>query len=80
MGRRKKGHTTQTPQLDLHGVKHAEAEVMVEDYVLRNTPPLKIITGHSNAMKAIVKKVLIKHKYKFQDGDFFNLGCILVLS
>lgn len=67
------------PELDLHGVKHADASIIVEDYVLLSTPPVRIITGNSNAMKDIVRTVLRKHDYKFQDGDFFN-GCIVVWS
>lgn len=62
---RKKGNNSSTPELDLHGVKHADAEILVEDYVLMRTPPVRIITGNSNAMQAIVSKVLKRHNYVF---------------
>ncbi len=68
-----------TPELDLHGIKHADAEVLVEEFVLLRTPPIVIITGHSKTMKDIVIKVLERHDYKFSDGGFHR-GSIIVLS
>jgi hypothetical protein len=76
---RKKKSNNSTPELDLHGVKHADVEVMVEDFVLLRNPPIKIITGNSKAMKDLVKKALDRHKYKYLDGEFYH-GCIMVLS
>lgn len=72
-----KNKKSSTPQLDLHGVKHADVEQMVEDYVLLNETPLRIITGNSQPMKDIVRKVLLKHQFKFDDGGFFQ-GCVTV--
>ena len=48
--------------LDLHGIQHSDVCKLVEDYVLLNQPncPLKIITGNSDKMKAIVIVILIK--------------------
>lgn len=66
--------------LDLHGVKHRDVDIIVEDYVLIHKPPFKIITGHSNIMKSLTKAVLDRHEYKYQDGVLNNLGCILVIS
>lgn len=40
--------------LDLHGVRHHEVGVMVENFVLLNNPPLTIITGNSDRMMDIV--------------------------
>lgn len=77
---KKKKNSSSTPKLDLHGVKHQNVESLVEDYVLQTTPPMRIVTGNSAAMKNIVIAVLKKHDYKFQDGDFFSSGCILILS
>lgn len=78
MGRKKKSNNS-TPELDLHGVKHADVEVAVEDFVLLRNPPIKIVTGNSTAMKNLVKKALDKHNYKYLDGEFYH-GCIMVLS
>tara|TARA_B100001123_G_C15184079_1_gene976570 strand:+ start:47 stop:253 length:207 start_codon:yes stop_codon:yes gene_type:complete len=40
--------------LDLHGVRHDDVERLVENFVLLNEPPLKIITGNSDRMSNIV--------------------------
>lgn len=79
MRKRKRNIESET-NLDLHGVKHQDVDILVEEYVLLHTPPFKIITGHSGIMKQLVIEVLDRHKYKYQDGSLHNLGCILVLS
>jgi len=66
MGRKKKVNKA-TPELDLHGVKHADVEVMVEDFALAQKDSVKIITGNSKKMKDLVKKALTKHGYQFLD-------------
>ena len=38
-------------QLDLHGIKHEEVDRLVENFVLLNEPPIRIITGNSNKMR-----------------------------
>ena len=46
--------------LDLHGIRHHEVDLMVENYVYLNQEdmPLKIICGNSQKMHALVKVVL----------------------
>ena len=46
--------TEKNKTLDLHGVRHAEVERLVENFVLLNKPPLKIIIGNSDKMRDIV--------------------------
>ena len=41
-------------KLDLHGVRHEDAERLVENFVLLNNKPLEIITGNSDRMVNIV--------------------------
>ena len=53
-------------ELDLHGVKHEDVDRVVENFVLLNTPPLRIITGNSNTMRELVVDVLDRHKYKYE--------------
>lgn len=65
--------------LDLHGVRHRDAEVLAEEHVLLHRAPFKIITGCSTRMKEIVIKILDKHKYQYADG-MPNPGVITVLS
>lgn len=52
-------------QLDLHGVSHYDVQDVVENWVLMNEPPLKIITGNSDRMKELTHKVLKEHKIQF---------------
>lgn len=77
MGRKKKHKKSTIPELDLHGIKHADVEALVEDFVLLRSTPIKIITGNSKTMKEIVEKTLHKHGYK--TSDFFP-ACIIVES
>jgi hypothetical protein len=46
-------------KLDLHGVRHAEVDRMVENFILLNQKnfPLEIICGNSNKMISIVTTV-----------------------
>lgn len=78
--RRRKKKIPITNDLDLHGIKHRDVDLIVEDHVLLNKPPFKIITGHSKTMKKLTTDVLERHQYKYQDGVLNNLGCILVIS
>jgi len=66
-------------KLDLHGIKHANVEVAVEDFVLMNDTPLDIITGNSESMKSIVIRVLDHHGFGYLDGDMWNRGKIVVV-
>jgi len=68
-------------ELDLHGVRHE----MVRDRVIRFVEDnwkkggnIEIITGHSNAMKQIVKDVLAEYKLECKEGSFDgrNMGII----
>ena len=54
-----------TKTLDLHGVRHADVERLVENFVLLNEPPLTIITGNSHRMQEIVINKLIVKKVNF---------------
>ena len=69
-------------ELDLHGLRHHEVCILVEDFILENQDqlPLRIITGNSNKMKSIVTNVIQKHNFNYSDGDFYNRGYILVLN
>ena len=48
--------------LDLHGVRHEEVERLLENFILLNNPPLKVITGNSTYMQSILEKFCVKHK------------------
>lgn len=69
-------------ELDLHGVKHGEVYVLVEDFILKyqENLPLNIITGNSYKMKKIVIDVINKHRFNYSEGDYYNRGYIIVLN
>ena len=69
-------------ELDLHGLKHGDVYVLVEDFILQNQAalPLRVITGNSEKMKSIVIDVVQKHNFNYSDGDYYNRGYILVLN
>ena len=47
-------------QLDLHGIKHQDVQILVEDWVLvhQTEIPLRIICGNSAKMIQLVDEVL----------------------
>jgi len=65
--------------LDLHGEKHEFVESLVIRKVesLWNTnSDLIIITGNSDIMKYITKKILDEYKLIYCEGDIYNNGYI----
>ena len=70
--------------LDLHGERHSNVDRLVENFVLLNECPLKIITGNSSKMKELVQDVLKRHGFKSRYEmnshipRFYNYGCLIV--
>ena len=56
-----------TKRLDLHGIRHNEVDRLVENFVLLNEPPLRIITGNSVQMMDLVNKVLNRHDMEYEN-------------
>ena len=54
-------------ELDLHDTRHTSVEVLVENFVLLNPAPLKIITGNSHRMKEITITVLDQHDIEYDN-------------
>jgi len=65
-------------RLDLHGIKHENVQILVEDFILLNETPLYIITGNSERMKKIVIGILDDFKFKYMIKSH-NLGEIIIL-
>jgi hypothetical protein len=66
--------------IDMHGVSHSDASLLVEEWLLLcsyHTPAFvgKIITGNSVKMRTIVEGVLHKHKFSYR---LLTDGTILV--
>jgi hypothetical protein len=75
---------TNVPVLDLHGVKHEDAMMVVEEWSVLwdyRVPAFtgKIITGNSTKMKTLAVGALKKHKFDHQimgDGSILVSGII----
>lgn len=70
---------TDKTKLDLHGIKHADVDVLVEEFVLLNMPPVEIVTGHSLKMRSIVEAVLNRHDFTYVT-PMWNAGVIIVIG
>ena len=64
-------------KLDLHGIRHTEVERLVENFVLLNSTPIRIITGNSDKMIELVVKVLDRHNIEYER---FKPGQITILK
>jgi hypothetical protein len=64
--------------LDLHGVRHHKVFRLVENFVLINSLPVKIITGNSTVMYNIVKNVVEEHGLRYAPENDWNLGALII--
>lgn len=64
-------------KLDLHGIKHIDVDILVEDFCLLTKPPFYIITGNSTIMQNKTISVLNKHDFKWFIPSH-NLGEIII--
>lgn len=64
--------------LDLHGTKHEKAEAKIEDFILLNNCPIRIITGNSLTMKNYVEQIARKHDLETRAENHFNLGSLII--
>jgi hypothetical protein len=53
-------------KIDLHGIKHEDVDRLVENFVLLNDAPMRIITGNSNTMRDLVIEVLDRHNIEYE--------------
>jgi len=65
-------------ELDLHNIRHEDVDRLVENFVLLNNPPLTIITGKSLRMQKLVRNVLDRHNFHYEQwsnpGEYKILG------
>ena len=71
---------TKIPDLDLHGIKHEDAMLIVEEWAIMwdyRVPAFtgRIITGNSTKMRLLAESALRKHKF---DYKYMADGSILV--
>ena len=62
-------------ELDLHGVRTAEAEYLVEQFIYdnRDNLPVKIITGNSHSMRKAVKDCALHLEYHVHEPRYSEL-------
>ena len=65
-------------ELDLHGVKHPDVYIKVENFVLFNKTPMNIITGRSDRMIELATNVLSRLRFKWFIHSH-NAGMITVI-
>ena len=66
-------------ELDLHGVKHLDVDMIVENYILMNKTPMNIITGRSDRMIELATYVLKKYRFKYFIRSH-NPGVVIVID
>ena len=64
-------------KLDLHGIRHSEVDRVVENFILLNESPMRIITGNSDRMTELVLIVLHRHNIEYER---FRPGQITILK
>ena len=66
--------------LDLHGYRHHEVDIAVENFVFLNQEemPLTIICGNSEKMLSLVRTVLDRTKAEYYNGAGHEYGQIKV--
>jgi len=67
-------------RLDLHGVTHEKAEALVYNFLFSNDLPVKVITGKSEPMQNIVKKIIGENGMGWHYERSSNFGCLIVTS
>ena len=66
-------------ELDLHGVSHYDVRDVVENFILMNDPPFRIITGYSERMRNLTQNILNKHKLQHYIPAH-NAGEVIVID
>jgi dsDNA-specific endonuclease/ATPase MutS2 len=76
-----KYRTFPTYSLDLHGTRHQDVFTKVDrfigEHLLKGTPAITIITGHSPEMKKRVQSVLDQYEMYGQEG-VINTGQLTI--
>jgi|TARA_R110000824_G_scaffold219638_1_gene406611 hypothetical protein len=67
-------------RLDLHGIRHEEVEALVYNFLFSNDLPVKVITGKSEPMQKIVKKIVGENGMGWHYERSINFGCLIVTN
>ena len=66
--------------LDLHGVKHHNADEITRSFLNFIELPCEIITGTSEQMKQIVKNVVKEYDWFCYEKDSYNYGTLVIME
>tara|TARA_X000001036_G_C20355378_1_gene674302 strand:- start:66 stop:290 length:225 start_codon:yes stop_codon:yes gene_type:complete len=68
------------PELDLHGIYHIEVKTLVNKFLEDNLDnmPVLIITGNSDRMIKIVKKIIESRNLEMRIKSHYNLGSFII--
>lgn len=66
--------------LDLHRTRHSDVEEQVCSFLNWGAVPCRIITGKSQKMRDIVKKVVDSYGYSCYDESPLNYGSLIVVD
>jgi len=64
--------------LDLHGIRHHQADEVTRVFLNFIELPCQIITGNSEQMKIIVKSVVKEYEWFCYEKDNYNYGTLIV--
>jgi hypothetical protein len=67
-------------RLDLHGITHEHAEMLVYNFLFKNDLPVKVVTGKSQPMQKIVKKIIGENGMGWHYESSSNFGCLVVTN
>ena len=66
--------------LDLHGIRHKEADESVRRFLNFTQLPCQIITGNSSEMKRIVKNIIDEYEWFCYERDSYNYGTLIIVE
>ena len=66
--------------LDLHGIRHSDAEEKIRSFLNYINLPCQIITGNSSRMKQIVQKVVFEYGWFSYERDSYNYGTLVIIE
>ena len=66
--------------LDLHGIKHYQAEEITRRFLNFTQLPCQVITGNSAKMKMIVEKIVKEYSWFCYEKDSYNYGTLIVVD
>ena len=66
--------------LDLHGVTHQQADEKIRSFLNFVNLPCQIVTGNSDAMKSIARKVVKEYQWFCYEKDSYNNGAFIIVE